>query len=60
MLTSVILAGKRDSRRHSATGLSESVLVAGKSYQTLKVLWGEGLTSSIQITMQILEAKKVQ
>ena len=32
------MAGKRDSRRHSATGLSESVVVAGTSYQTLKVL----------------------
>ena len=31
--TSVILAGKRDSRRHSTTGFSENVVVAGTSYQ---------------------------
>ena len=30
---SVILAGKRDSRRHSTTTFSENVLVAWKSYQ---------------------------
>ena len=31
--TRVILAGKRDSRRHSTTSFSESVVVAGTSYQ---------------------------
>ena len=31
--TSVILAGKRDSRRHSTTSFSENVVVAGASYQ---------------------------
>ena len=30
---SVILAGKRDSRRHSTTTFSENVVVAWKSYQ---------------------------
>ena len=28
-----ILAGKRDSRRHSTTSFSENVVVAGTSYQ---------------------------
>ena len=36
--TSVILAGKRGSRRHSTTSFSESVVVAGTSYQMLEVL----------------------
>ena len=31
--TSVILAGKRDSRRHSTTSFSENVVVAGTGYQ---------------------------
>ena len=31
--TSVILAGKRDSRRLSTTSFSENVVVAGTSYQ---------------------------
>ena len=35
---SVILAGKRDSRRHSTTSFSESVVVAGTSYQMIEVL----------------------
>ena len=35
--TSVILAGKRDSRRHSTTSFSENVVVAGTSYQILEV-----------------------
>ena len=34
--TSVILAGKRDSRRHSTTSFSEEVVVAGTSYQVIK------------------------
>ena len=29
----VILAGKRDSRRHSATSFNKNVVVAGTSYQ---------------------------
>ena len=36
--TSVILAGKRGSRRHSTTSFSENVVVAGTSYQMLGVL----------------------
>ena len=35
--TSVILAGKRDSHRHSTMSISENVLVAGTSYQILEV-----------------------
>ena len=35
--TSVILAGKRDSRLHSTTSFSENVVVAGTSYQILEV-----------------------
>ena len=36
--TSVILAGKRCSRRHSTTSLSENVELAETSYQMLEVL----------------------
>ena len=36
--TSVILGGKRDSRRHSTTSFNENVVVAGTSYQMLEVL----------------------
>ena len=36
--TSVILAGKRGSRRHSTTSLSENVELAERSYQMLEVL----------------------
>ena len=36
--TSVNLAGKRDSRRHSTTKISENVVVVETSYQMLKVL----------------------
>ena len=36
--TSVILAGKRDSRCHSITSFSEDVVVAGTSYQMKEVL----------------------
>ena len=48
--TSVILAGKRDSRRHSITIFSENVVVAETSYQMYKgsfisLLSGDGLTS---------------
>ena len=35
--TSVILAGKSGSRRHSTTSFSENVVVAGTSYQILEV-----------------------
>ena len=35
--TNVILARKRDSRRHPTTGVSENVIVAGLSYQILEV-----------------------
>ena len=34
--TNVILAGKRDNRRHSTTSFSEEVVVAGTSYQVIK------------------------
>ena len=34
----LILAGKRDSRRHSTTSFSENVVVAGTSYQMFEVL----------------------
>ena len=47
--TSVILAGKSGSRRHSTTSFSENVEVAETSYQMLQVLSlfgsGEGVTS---------------
>ena len=33
--TSVILAGKRDSCRHSTTSFSENVVVAGASYDQM-------------------------
>ena len=36
--TSVILAGKCDSRRHSTTNFSENVVVAKTSYQMLRIL----------------------
>ena len=36
--TSVILAGKDDSRRHPTTDFSENVVVAEASYQMLEVL----------------------
>ena len=35
--TSVVLAGKRGSRRHSTRSFSENVVVAGTSYQILEV-----------------------
>ena len=35
--TNVILAGKRDSRRHATTSFSENGVVAGTSYQILEV-----------------------
>ena len=37
--TSFILAGKRDSRRHSTTNFSENVVVAGTNYQILEGTW---------------------
>ena len=46
---SVILAGKRGSRRHSTTSFSESVVEAGTTYQLLRsfsiLQSGEGSTS---------------
>ena len=36
--TSVISAGKRDSRRHSTTSFSKNIVVAGTSYQILKFI----------------------
>ena len=48
-MTSVILAGKRNSRRHFFTIFRENVVVAEKSYQKLEFLSflrsGEGLVS---------------
>ena len=35
-LTSVILAGKRDSRRHSTTSFAENVVLTKTSYQMLE------------------------
>ena len=34
--TSVIMAAKRESRRHSTTSFSENVVVAGTSYKNLE------------------------
>ena len=39
--TNAILAGKRDSRRHSTMSFSENVLVAGTSYQMLSFCYQE-------------------
>ena len=36
--TSVILAGKRDNRRHSTTSFSENVALADRSFKVLQVL----------------------
>ena len=49
-LTSVILAGKRDNRRHSSTSFAENVFVKKTSYQMLEAKFyyfrlGEGLIS---------------
>ena len=49
-LTSVILAGKRDSRRHSPTSFDENLVVTKTSYQMLEAKFyyfqlGEGLIS---------------
>ena len=35
--TSIILAGRRDSRRHSTTSFNENVIVVGTSYQMLEI-----------------------
>ena len=49
------MAGKRGSRRHSATSFSENVVVAGKSYQILEVLsfcdWERVKPPSLKITV---------
>ena len=55
--TSVILAGKRDSHRHSTTSFSEKVVVAEASYQMLEVLafrdrerfWAPPIRTPVQI-----------
>ena len=56
------LAGKRGSRRHSTTSFSESVVVAGTSYQMLEVLVFCNLEKaqppSITITVQTFLVKK--
>ena len=48
--TSVILAAKRDSRRHSTTSFTENVVVTKTSYQMLEAKFyyfpsGKGLNS---------------
>ena len=61
---SVILAGKRASRRHSTTSFSESVVEAGTTYQMLEVLAFCNLERaqppSITITVLTFLLKKVQ
>ena len=58
----VILAGKRGSGRHSTTSFSESVVVAGTSYQMLEVLpfcnLERAQPPSITITVLTFLAKK--
>ena len=59
------MAGKRGSRRHSTTSFSESVVVAGTSYEMLEVLafcnWERAQPPSITITvLTFLVKKKVQ
>ena len=49
------MAGKRDSRRHSTTSFSESVVVAGTSYQMLEVL---AFLQSIKIKVLTFLVKK--
>ena len=60
--TSVNLAGKRDSRRHSTTKISENVVVVETSYQMLKFYQvlrsGEGLTSSTEDNSANLSGEK--
>ena len=59
---SVILAGKRGSRRHSTASFSESVVVAETSYQMLEVLpfcnLERAQPSSITITVLTFLVKK--
>ena len=54
--------GKRDSRRHSTTGFSENVVVAGTSYQILDVLSfcyrERPKPSTIKINSLIFQVKK--
>ena len=57
------LAGKRDTRHHSATGFSENVLVAETSYQMLKfyhIANGKGLLKFplIKVTVLTILRKK--
>ena len=57
-----MLVGKRDSRRHSTTGFSENVVVAGTSYQLLEVLsfcYRESAKPSpIKVNSLIFQVKK--
>ena len=63
-LGSVNLAGKRGMRPNSTTSFSESVVVAGTSYQMLDVLAfcdrERAQPPSITITVQTFVVKKVQ
>ena len=56
------MAGKRGSRRHSTTSFSESVVVAGTSYEMLEVLafcnWERAQPPSITITVLTFLVKK--
>ena len=58
------MAGKRGSRRHSTTSLSESVVEAGTTYQMLEVFAFCNLERvqppSITITVLTFLVKKVQ
>ena len=60
--TSVSLAEKRDSCRHSTTGFSENVVVAETSYQVLEALSlcdrERVLPSSIKLTVLTFLVKK--
>ena len=53
---SVILVGKRGSRRHSTTSFNESVVAAGTSYQMLEVLafWNRERAQPPSITITVL------
>ena len=53
---SVILAGKRGSRRHATTRFNKSVVAAGTSYQMLEVLafWNRERAQPPSITITVL------
>ena len=61
--TYFILAGKRDSRRHSTTSFSETVVVAKTSYQMLEFLSfcdrERALTLSIKIQLMKTSTMKL-